>query len=180
MRGREGSTDPSRKDPIPMGIRGIELVDLQFPEGANVVFGQTHFIKSVEDIYEAVSTAVPGSRFGISFSEASGPRLVRSDGTDLELKRVAEENLLRLGCGHCFLVVLGDSYPIQVLNALKAVPEVCGIFCATANPVQVVVARSDQGGGVLGVIDGESPLAVETDSDVESRIELLKRFGYKR
>lgn len=159
---------------------GIELVQLQFPDGANAILGQSHFIKSVEDLYEAVSNTVPGTPFGIAFSEASGPRLVRSDGTDLELQRTAEENLMRVRCGHCFLVILGQAYPIQVLNAIKAVPEVCGIFCATANPVLVVVARSDQGGGILGVIDGEAPTAVEGEADILSRKELLRRFGYKR
>ncbi|MBN1433987.1 adenosine-specific kinase [Candidatus Fermentibacterales bacterium] len=158
----------------------IELVALEYPEGSNIILGQSHFIKSVEDLYEAVAGTVPGSPFGLAFSEASGPRLVRSDGTDSELQRVAEQNLMRLGCGHSFLVVLGSAYPIQVLNAIKAVPEVCGIHCATANPVSVVVARATGGGAILGVIDGESPLAVESDGDRDSRIELLKRFGYKR
>ena len=158
----------------------IDLVPLEFPEGCNVILGQSHFIKTVEDVYEAVAGTVPGERFGMAFSEASGPRLVRSDGTDTELRRSAEQNMLRLGCGHTFLVILGSAFPIQVLNSLKAVPEVCRIFCATANPVQVAVGRSDQGGGVLGVIDGGPPQAVEIAEDVENRIELLRRFGYKR
>lgn len=158
----------------------ISLVPLTFPEGANVILGQSHFIKSIEDIFEAVAGSAVGSRFGVAFSEASEPRLVRSDGTDGELRAVAEENLMRLGCGHVFMVVLGDAWPIQVLPAVRAVPEVCGIFCATANPVEVVVARSGLGGGVLGVIDGGPPLAVESEADVECRRELLRRFGYKR
>ncbi len=158
----------------------MEAVDLKFPEGCNIILGQSHFIKTVEDLYEAVAGTVPGSSFGLAFSEASGPRLIRSDGNDLELKRIAEENISAIGAGHCFMVVLGEAFPIQVLNSIKAVPEVCSIFCATANPVQVIVARTEQGGGILGVIDGESPTAVECQEDVSARIELLKRFGYKR
>jgi adenosine/AMP kinase len=158
----------------------IEVVPLDFPEGCNVILGQSHFIKTVEDVFEAVSGSVPGEKFGMAFSEASGPRLVRSDGTDLELRSVAEQNLLRLGCGHAFMVVLGSAFPIQVLNSIKSVPEVCRIFCATANPVQVIVGRSGQGGGIMGVIDGESPLAVEIEEDVENRQQLVRRLGYKR
>lgn len=158
----------------------IEHVNLDFPEGCNIILGQSHFIKTVEDIYEAVSGTVPEARFGLAFSEASGPRLVRSDGTDLELRLIAEQNLLKLKCGHVFMIVLNGVFPIQILNQVKAVPEVCGIYCATANPVQVIVGRSDQGGGIMGVIDGEPPLAVEIEEDIENRIELLKRIGYKR
>jgi len=158
----------------------FDLVDLDFPEGCNIILGQSHFIKTVEDLYEALAGTVPGARFGLAFSEASGPRLVRSDGTDLELRRIAEKNLLRLGCGHIFMIALSGVFPIQVLNQVKSVPEVCRIYCATANPVQVMVARSDQGGGVLGVIDGQPPLAVEIEEDIENRIELLRRIGYKR
>lgn len=158
----------------------IEAVDLKFPEGCNIILGQAHFIKTLEDLYEAVAGTIPGSPFGIAFSEASGPRLIRSDGNDLELKIIAQENVAAIAAGHCFMIVLGEAFPIQILNAVKAVPEVCSIFCATANPVQVVVARSQQGGGILGVIDGESPTAVECEEDVNARIELLKRFGYKR
>jgi uncharacterized protein len=158
----------------------LETIDLKFPEGCNVILGQAHFIKTVEDLYEAVTCAVPGSPFGVAFSEASGPMLVRSDGNDLELRRIAENNVLSISAGHCFMVVLGEAYPIQVLNSIKQVPEVCRIFCATANPVQVIVARTDQGGGILGVVDGSSPTAVECEEDVNARLELLKRFGYKR
>ena len=158
----------------------IEVVPLNYPEGCNVILGQSHFIKTVEDVFEAVACTVPGERFGMAFSEASGPRLVRSDGTDLELRSVAEQNLLRLGCGHTFIVVLGSAFPIQVLNSIKAVPEVCRIFCATANPVQVIVGRSGQGGGIMGVIDGDPPLAVEIEEDVENRQLLIRRLGYKR
>ncbi|MBD3276695.1 MAG: adenosine monophosphate-protein transferase [Candidatus Aegiribacteria sp.] len=163
-----------------MDLSAIEVVDLDFPEGCNIVLGQSHFIKTVEDLYEAIVGTVPEAEFGLAFSEASGPRLVRSDGTSLELKETAEKNLLRLGCGHVFLVVLNGVFPIQILNSIKNVQEVCRIYCATANPVQVMVGRSRQGGGVMGVIDGEPPLAVEIEEDVENRIELLKRIGYKR
>jgi adenosine/AMP kinase len=158
----------------------IEVVPLEFPEGCNVILGQSHFIKTVEDVYEAVAGTVPGEKFGMAFSEASGPRLIRSDGTDLELRSVAERNLLSLGCGHTFMIVLGSAFPIQVLNQVKSVPEVCRIYCATANPVQVIVGRTEQGGGIMGVVDGEPPLAVEVEEDVENRLELLRRFGYKR
>ena len=158
----------------------MEAVPLEFPEGCNIILGQSHFIKTVEDLYEAIAGTIPGSPFGLAFSEASGPCLIRSDGNDLELKKIAEDNVKAIGAGHCFMVVLGEAFPIQVLGRIKAVPEVCNIFCATANPVQVIVARSAQGGGILGVIDGESPTAVECREDVSARIELLKRFGYKR
>jgi len=158
----------------------IDTVRLEFPEGCNVILGQSHFIKTVEDLYEAMASAVPGGSFGVAFSEASGPRLVRSDGTDLELRAIAETNLLRLGCGHTFLVVMTGIYPIQVLDRIRNVPEVCRIFCATANPVEVVRAVTEQGGGVLGVVDGEPPLAAEIEEDRESRIRLLQRIGYKR
>jgi len=164
----------------------IELVSLEFPEGCNVILGQSHFIKTVEDLYEAIACALPDERFGIAFSEASGPRLVRSDGTDMELRKIAEQNLMNLGCGHTFIVILGNAFPIQVLNSLKNVPEVCRIFCATANSVSVIVGRSGRGGGVMGVVDGEgvvdgdAPQAVEIEEDKENRHELLRRFGYKR
>ena len=158
----------------------FEQIQLRFPEGCNIILGQSHFIKTVEDIYESITGTLPGEKFGLAFAEASGPKLVRSDGTDLELKHVAEENILRLGCGHVFMVVLSRAYPIQVLPGIKNVPEVCRIYCASANQVQVIVGRTQQGGGILGVVDGEAPLAVEIEEDVESRIELLKRIGYKR
>lgn len=158
----------------------IEVVQINFPEGCNIILGQSHFIKTVEDIYEAIAGTVPGGKFGIAFAEASGPCLVRSDGTDIELKEIAEKNILKLGCGHSFLIVLGNLFPIQVLDRIRSVPEICRIFCATANPVQVLIFRTTQGAGILGVVDGSPPTAVETDQDVESRIEMLKRFGYKR
>jgi len=158
----------------------MEAVNLKFPEGCNIILGQSHFIKTVEDLFEVVSVSVPGSPFGLAFSEASGPRLIRSDGNDLELKKTAEDNLLRIAAGHCFIIVLGEAFPIQILDRIKAVPEVCNIFCATANPVQALVARTRQGGGIIGVIDGGPPTAVECEEDVNARLELMKRFGYKR
>ncbi len=158
----------------------LESVRLEFPDGCNIILGQSHFIKTVEDLYEAITGTLPGTPFGLAFSEASGPCLVRSDGNDLELKKVAEDNLLRIAAGHCFMIVLAKAFPIQVLPAVRAVPEVCRIFCATANPVEVIVARTAQGGGILGVVDGEPPTAVECREDVEARLELMKRFGYKR
>lgn len=158
----------------------LESIRLEFPDGCNIILGQSHFIKTVEDLYEAITGTLPGTPFGLAFSEASGPCLVRSDGNDLELKKVAEDNLLRIAAGHCFMIVLAKAFPIQILPAVRAVPEVCRIFCATANPVEVIVARTEQGGGILGVVDGEPPTAVECREDVEARLELLKRFGYKR
>lgn len=158
----------------------LKNIQLEFPEGCNIILGQSHFIKTVTDLYETLAGIIPGSPFGLAFSEASGPCLIRSDGTDLELKKIAEENISRIAAGHCFLIILGEAYPIQVLNAIKMVPEVCNIFCATANPVQVIVAKSEQGRGIMGVIDGFSPTAAECQDDVNARLELLKRFGYKR
>ncbi|MEJ2359248.1 MAG: adenosine-specific kinase [Deinococcales bacterium] len=158
----------------------LSLVPIDKPEALNFVLGQTHFIKTVEDIHETLVAAVPGIRFGLAFCEASGARLVRLSGTDDALVELASRNAQAIGAGHSFLVVLGESfYPINVLNALKAVPEVCRIFCATANPTQVIVAESEQGRGILGVIDGEPPLGVEGEEDVAWRKGLLRRIGYK-
>jgi adenosine/AMP kinase len=158
----------------------LKLVALSKPDAVNVVLGQSHFIKTVEDLYEAVVASVPGVQFGLAFCEASGDRLVRSDGTDAEMKALAERNALAIAAGHTFIVCLKNAFPVNVLNAIKACPEVCRIFCATANPLQVVVAESEQGRGVLGVIDGSPPLGVEDAEGVRTRQELLQRFGYKR
>jgi hypothetical protein len=158
----------------------LKLVELSFPEGSNIIFGQSHFIKTVEDLYEALVTAVPNIRFGLAFCEASGPRLVRAEGTDEQLRRVAVENAQRVGAGHTFLIVLQDVFPISVMQRVRDCPEVCRIFCATANPVQVVLAETAQGRGVLGVVDGEPPLGVETDEDVDKRHAFLRTIGYKR
>lgn len=155
-------------------------VAIEKPEPVSVIIGQSHFIKTVEDIHEAMVNAVPGIRFGVAFCEASGERLVRSSGTDDAMKDLATGNALAVGAGHVFVLHLDEGFfPINVLGALKAVPEVCRIFCATANPVQVVVAETDQGRGVLGVVDGGSPLGVEDADGVAWRTELLRTIGYK-
>jgi len=158
----------------------LKLVALEIPEGGNVVLGQTHFIKSVEDLYEAVVTTVPQMKFGVAFNEASGPCLTRVDGNDDDLKALAVRNAVALGAGHIFVVAMRDGYPINVLGRIKDVAEVCSIYCATANPVQVVVAESEQGRGVLGVIDGSPPKGVETAEDAEKRRGFLRMIGYKR
>jgi adenosine/AMP kinase len=157
----------------------LQLVLIEKPENANLILGQSHFIKTVEDVHEALVNSIPGIRFGLAFSEASGPTLVRRSGTDAVLTELAASNLKRIGAGHAFLVLLDGAYPVNVLNAIKAVPEICSIFCATANPVQVVVAQGDRGRGILGVIDGDSPKAVETEKDVAQRKAFLRQIGYK-
>ena len=158
----------------------LKSVRVSFPEGANVIIGQTHFIKSVEDLYEAIVGTVPGVKFGIAFCEASGPCLVRVEGNDDKLRKLAAENALRIGAGHTFIVILENAYPINVLNRIKEVQEVCTIFCATANPVDVIVAENERGRGVVGVIDGEKPKGVETANDAEDRRIFLRKIGYKR
>jgi uncharacterized protein len=155
-------------------------VRIDKPDTANFIFGQTHFIKSVEDIHEALVTSVPAIKFGLAFCEASGKCLVRGSGTDPELEELARRNALAIGAGHSFIVFLGEGvYPINVLNTIKLVPEVCRIFCATANPTEVVLAETEQGRGVLGVIDGFKPLGIENDEDIRWRRELLRKIGYK-
>ncbi|MGF6600026.1 adenosine-specific kinase [Paraburkholderia sp. BL10I2N1] len=150
------------------------------PEDMNFILGQSHFIKSVEDIHEAMVGTVPGIRFGLAFCEASGKRLIRSSGTDAGLIELARRNAMTIGAGHSFIIFLGDGfYPVNVLNAIKAVPEVCRIFCATANPTQIVVAEMEQGRGIMGVVDGFTPLGVETEEDVQWRKDLLRQIGYK-
>lgn len=158
----------------------LKLVPLEIPEGGNLILGQSHFIKTVEDIYEAIVNTVPQMKFGVAFNEASGPCLIRVDGNDDALKTLAATNAQAVGAGHTFVVVMKDGYPINVLGRIKDVPEVCGIFCATANPVQAVVAESEQGRGVLGVIDGSSPKGVETPEDADKRRGFLRMIGYKR
>ncbi|HET7398639.1 MAG TPA: adenosine-specific kinase [Intrasporangium sp.] len=157
----------------------IHIVPVTLPEGVNLVFGQAHFIKTVEDLYEALVGSSPYLRFGVAFCEASGPRLVRRAGNDPDLVAGAVEHATAVGAGHSFVVLLRDGFPVNVLNQVKAVPEVCRIFCATANPVQVLVAETDQGRGVLGVVDGASPLGVETEEDERARRALLRDIGYK-
>ena len=158
----------------------LKTVRVDKPEATNFILGQTHFIKSVEDIHETLVGAVPGIKFGLAFCEASGKCLVRSSGTDAAMIALAEKNAIALAAGHSFFVFLGDGfYPVNVLNALKMVPEVCRIFCATANPVEVVVAETEQGRGVLGVIDGFPPKGVEGEEDVKWRKNFLRQIGYK-
>lgn len=158
----------------------IETVKIDFPEGCNVILGTAHFIKTVEDLYEALVTSVPGIKFGLGFCEASGKCLIRTEGTDEELKRIAAENALKLGAGHSFIIVLREAYPINVLNAIKMVSEVCTIYAATANPLEVVVAETEQGRGILGVIDGFKPKGIESEEDVSWRKNFLREIGYKR
>jgi adenosine/AMP kinase len=158
----------------------LKLVALEIPADGNLILGQSHFIKTVEDIYEAIVNTVPQMKFGVAFNEASGPCLTRVDGNDDGLKALAAKNATAIGAGHTFVVVMTNGYPINVLGRIKDVPEVCGIFCATANPVQVVVAESEQGRGVLGVIDGSSPAGVEGMEDAEKRRAFVRMIGYKR
>lgn len=158
----------------------INLVEIEKPPELNLILGQAHFIKTVEDIYEALVTAVPGIKFGLAFCESSGDCLIRSDGTDPELIKLAEKNAKKIGAGHSFIVFLRECYPINVLNRIKDVPEVCHIFAATANPLKVVIAEEEQGKGILGVIDGEGPRGIETKEHKRERKEFLRRIGYKR
>ena len=157
----------------------FHAVRIQKADEVNLIVGQAHFIKTVEDVHEALVNAVPGIQFGLAFNEASGPALVRTSGTDAELARQAAAIAEAIGAGHVFVVLLGNAFPINVLNSIKAVPEVCRIFCATANPVEVLVAQTGQGRGVVGVVDGVSPLGVEGDAEIAERKALLRRFGYK-
>jgi adenosine/AMP kinase len=158
----------------------LKLVPLEVPENGNLILGQSHFIKTVEDIYEAIVNTVPQIKFGVAFNEASGPCLTRVEGNDDALKSLAAKNATTLAAGHIFVVVMRDGYPINVLGRIKDVPEVCSIFCATANPVQAVVAENEQGRGVLGVIDGFPPKSVETAEDADKRKAFLRMIGYKR
>lgn len=157
----------------------LQTVQLENPDSFNLILGQSHFIKTVEDLQEALVGAVPGIEYGLAFCEASGPALVRTAGSSEALVELASKNALALAAGHAFIIFLGNAFPINVLNAVKSVPEVCRIFCATANPVQVIVAETDQGRGVLGVVDGVKSKGVETPDDVRERKQLLRQFGYK-
>ncbi len=155
-------------------------VAIEKPEEINFVFGQTHFIKTVEDIHEALVSTVPGIRFGLAFCEASGKCLVRWSGTDPEMIELARKNAQKIGAGHSFIVFLGPGFfPVNILNTLKMVPEVCRIFCATANPVEVILAETDLGRGVMGVVDGSSPKGIEGEEDIKWRKDLLRKIGYK-
>ena len=158
----------------------ITSVKIRKPEDVNLILGQAHFIKTVEDLYETLAGAVPGIKFGLAFCESSGACLVRSDGTDEELRKLAADNVLAIGAGHSFLILLRHAYPINVLKAVQAVQEVCNIYCATANPVEVVLAESAQGRGIIGVIDGEKPRGIEDEAGVAWRKDLFRKIGYKR
>ena len=157
----------------------LSTVRMELPDGSNLIVGQSHFIKTVEDLYEAIVGTVPGAKFGLAFNEASGPCLVRSEGNDEDLRRAAIRNAQAIAAGHVFVILIRDAFPINLLPRIREVQEVCSIFCATANPVEIVVAQSEQGRGVLGVIDGSPPQGVETPADADARKELLRKFGYK-
>lgn len=157
----------------------LRIVKIEKPEGVNIVLGQSHFIKTVEDIHESIASSVPGAKFGLAFAESSGPCLVRRSGTDPELVDSAARNMIRISAGHTFLVMLREIYPINVLNALKDVQEVCSIYCATANPVEVIVAETGSGRGIIGVVDGQPPRGIEGEDEVQERRALLRKIGYK-
>lgn len=157
----------------------LSTVAIEKPEEVNVILGQSHFIKTVEDLHETMVNAVPGIEFGLAFCEASGPALVRISGTDESLTALAADTAMELAAGHVFVIFLGNAYPLNVLNAIKSVPEVCRILCATANPVEVIVAESEQGRGVLGVIDGVAAKGIESEEDIADRQSLLRQIGYK-
>ncbi len=157
----------------------LQTVKIDKPDEVSMILGQSHFIKTVEDLQEALVTAVPGIEYGLAFCEASGPALVRAAGTSDELTELAKANALALSAGHVFIIFLGNAFPINVLNAVKNVPEVCRIYCATANPVEVVVVETEQGRGVLGVVDGDKTKGIETEQDVKQRRAFLRQIGYK-
>ena len=157
----------------------LKIVKIEKPKDSNIILGQAHFIKTVEDLYEALVNSTPSIKFGLAFCESSGPCLVRTEGNDEELKKAAAKNALNLAAGHCFIIILKDAYPINVLNAIKAVPEVCSIYCATANEVEVIVAETGQGRGILGAVDGLRSKEIETEKDVKERKEFLRKIGYK-
>jgi adenosine/AMP kinase len=157
----------------------ITSVSITIPEDCNIILGQTHFIKTAEDLYEIIATSVPQAKFGIAFTEASGPCLIRTEGNEGSLIAASVRTLESIGAGHVFCIYLKNAFPINILNQIKNCPEVCRIFCATANPLEVVVASSAQGKGILGVIDGYSPKGVETPADREQRKEFLRKIGYK-
>ncbi|GAB4534582.1 MAG: adenosine-specific kinase [Thermodesulfovibrionia bacterium] len=157
----------------------FKCVRINIPQGCNIILGQTHFIKTAEDLYEIISTTIPQAKFGIAFSEASGPCLVRREGNDDELISACVDNIREIGAGHIFCIIIKDAFPINVLNAIKGCQEVCNIYCATANPLEVIVAETGQGRGVMGVIDGSPPKGVEDESDRAKRKEFLRKIGYK-
>jgi len=156
-----------------------KVVKIEMPKDANAIIGQAHFVKTVEDIYEALVNSVPNIKFGIGFCEASGPCLVRCEGNDDGLKKIAAKNALDIGAGHSFIVIMQNAYPINVLKAIKDVPEVCSIYCATANSVEIIISETEQGKGILGVVDGSAPKGIEDKEEVNKRKELLRKTGYK-
>jgi adenosine/AMP kinase len=157
----------------------LKVVKMGVVEGCNVILGMAHFIKTVEDLYEALVNSVPNIKFGLAFCESSGPCLVRSEGTDEELKKIAEKNALALSCGHCFIIYLRNAYPINVLGRIREVPEVCTVYAATANPLEIIVVETEQGRGVLGVVDGFKSVRLETEKEVEERKTFLRSINYK-
>jgi hypothetical protein len=157
----------------------FETVKIEPPKDCNVVLGMAHFIKTVEDLYEALVNSVPDIKFGIGFCESSGPCLVRREGNDEELKKSASQHALNLACGHCFIILMKKAYPINILNKIKQVPEVCSIYAATANPLEVIIAETDQGRGIIGVIDGMKSKGIETEKDAQTRKDFLRKIGYK-
>ncbi|MFO7891211.1 MAG: adenosine-specific kinase [bacterium] len=157
----------------------IEKVEIENPDSLNFILGQSHFIKTVEDVQEALVQTVPGIKFGLAFCEASGPCLIRFTGTDDELIELAKKNASHIGAGHSFIIFLREAFPINIMNTIRNVPEICRIFCATANPTQVLVAQTDLGRGIVGVVDGSSPKGFESEDDVKKRIEFLRKIGYK-
>ncbi|MGB8657349.1 MAG: adenosine-specific kinase [Candidatus Zixiibacteriota bacterium] len=157
----------------------FRVYKVPMPDNANLIVGQTHFIKTAEDLYEILVASVPGIKFGLAFCEASGPCLVRSEGNDPELKRLAAQSAFDIGAGHTFVVFIKNAYPINVLNAVRNCPEVCSIFCATSNPTQLVIAETEQGRGIMGAIDGFVPKRVETEDEVKERKQFLRKIGYK-
>lgn len=157
----------------------LKVVKIEAPKDAQLILGTSHFIKTVEDLYETVAGAVPNAKFGIGFCESSGPCLVRAEGNDAELKERAKKNAFAIAAGHSFIILLRNAYPISILNAVKMVPEVCSIHCATANPVEVILAETEQGRGILGVVDGSKSRDIETEKDVEERKSFLRKIGYK-
>jgi len=158
----------------------LKTIQIRKPQDVNVILGQAHFIKTVEDLYEALANSIAGIKFGLAFVESSGACRVRLEGTDPELKKLAEENALEIGAGHSFIILLKDAYPMNVLNAIKMVPEVCSVFCASGNAIEVVLIETSQGRGILGVVDGALPKGSESDDDIKWRHDLLRKIGYKR
>ena len=157
----------------------LKTVKIDRPEGMNIILGQCHFIKTIEDLHEAISGGVPSAKFGIAFSESSGPCLIRRSGNDPELIDLAVKNMSNIAAGHTFIIMLRNLYPINILNSIKNVPEVCNIYCATANPVEVILAENNLGRGIMGVIDGSPPKGIEDEKEVEERKSLLRKLGYK-